>query len=134
MQELKGENLQVVDISEPHEPLGLDYGLISGLFRKLPEKEASAILFKLIEDIIHSISQAEQDYYCAENKEFSTALNPIRSSSNRVGFMRLACVASDAQLALDHGDRIALSAIVLRLLRVGEQSLDAIWDGQFQHY
>ena len=43
MQELKGENMQVVDISEPHEPLWLDYGLISGLFRKLPEKEASAI-------------------------------------------------------------------------------------------
>ena len=79
MQELKGENMQVVDISEPHEPLGLDYGLISGLFRKLPEKEASAILFKLIEDIIHSISQAEQAYYCAENKEFSTALHSIRS-------------------------------------------------------
>ena len=70
MQELKGENMQVVDISEPHEPLGLDYGLISGLFRKLPGKEASAILFKLIEDIFHSISQAEQAYYCAENKEF----------------------------------------------------------------
>ena len=48
--------------------------------------------------------------------------------------MKLACVASDAQLALDHGDRIALSAIVLRLLRVREQSLDAIGDGQFQHY
>ncbi|MEL0286216.1 MAG: hypothetical protein VW949_06720, partial [Paracoccaceae bacterium] len=64
----------------------------------------------------------------------STALTSIRSLSNRVGFKKLACVASDAQLALDHGDRIALSAIVLRLLRVGEQSLDAIWDGQFQHY
>ena len=71
--------MQVVDISEPHEPLGLDYGLISGLFRKLPEKGASAILCKLIEDIVHSIGQAEQAYYCAENKEFSTALHSIRS-------------------------------------------------------
>ena len=71
--------MQVVDILEPHEPLGLDYGLISGLLRKLTEKEASAILFKLIEDIVHSISQAEPAYYCAENKEFSTALHSIRS-------------------------------------------------------
>ena len=69
--------MQVVDISEPHEPLGLDYGLISGLFRKLPEKEASAILFKLIEDIVHSISQAEQAYYCAEKKSFLLRLIPF---------------------------------------------------------
>ena len=77
MQELKGENMQVVDISEPHEPLGLDYGLISGLFRKLPEKEASAILFKLIEDIVHSIFRQNRLITARKTKSFLLRLIPF---------------------------------------------------------
>ena len=51
-----------------------------------------------------------------------------------MGFVKLALVAPDAQFALDFGVRIALSAIVLRFLSVVEQSLYAIYDGQFKYY
>ena len=81
--------MQVVEISEPREPLGLGYGLTSGLFRKLPENEASTILFKLIEDIVSAISQKEKLSYTAKNKELFIALSSIRFLSNGVGFVKL---------------------------------------------
>ena len=81
--------MQVLEISEPREPLGLGYRLTSGFFWKLPENEASTILFKLIEDIVSAISQKEQLYYSSENKEFFIALNSIRFLSNGVGFVKL---------------------------------------------
>ena len=43
---------------------------VSGLFKKSPENEASAILFKLTEELVHAISQVEQAYYSAKPMNF----------------------------------------------------------------
>jgi hypothetical protein len=97
----------------------------------MSETKGHDILFGTMEKIVQTMASAEQSYYKCDNCEFVTALGSIRSLSNRVGFLKQAGVAADAQLVLEYEDRIALSAIVLRLFRVGDQSLQAIWEIDF---
>lgn len=55
--------MQVIEILEPSEYVGLDHDLISGMFSKMPEIEAHDMVFRTIEKIVRSMLSAEQSYY-----------------------------------------------------------------------
>ena len=55
--------MQVIEISEPSEYVGLHNDLISEMFRKMPEIEPHDMVFWKIEKFVRSILSAEQSYY-----------------------------------------------------------------------
>ena len=65
------------------------------------------------------------EYYLARRK-----LEEIEAFSKLIGLPILERVARNVQNCIDFYDSVALSATMSRLLRMGEQSLTAIWDLQ----
>ena len=57
--------MQFLEILKLGESMGLDYQTISEFFRKLHKEKTSAILFKVIVNIVYAIFQVEQAFYCA---------------------------------------------------------------------
>ena len=50
--------------------------------------------------------------------------------SEQIGMTLLARVAMDVTICIDSGDKIALSATIARMLRIGERSLTEVWELQ----
>ena len=126
--------MSVIALRALNESLNFDHELLNGLFQKLPEREAEKILLQTLENISITLSAIQESYFSEEREGLLHALCALRNFSNRVGFTKLARVAADAQLVYETGNNTALAAVIHRLLRVGDQSLQRIWDVDFNHY
>ena len=60
--------------------------------------------------------------------ELRDSLNKITNLGRQFGFGNLSRVAQDVMICVDANDFVSVSSTFQRLLRVGEQSLFAIWD------
>ena len=122
--------MSVIAIQEPIERLEIDHKRMSDLIRGLPLSQAEDFFFDTVEDIAQAIGRIEQ---CLETDDFRSmyrVADRVREMASRAGFMKLAHVAADLQTVITTSNHIALTAISLRLMRVGEQSLLAMWDSR----
>lgn len=120
--------MPIIAIQEPMESLAIDFNRMHSLVKGLPIHEAEDFFFDTVEDIAQAIGRLEQ---ALEVDNFSAMFNvagQVHFLANRAGFLKLAEVASHLQDAIRTGNHTALMAISHRLMRVGEQSLIAMWD------
>lgn len=122
--------MSIIAIQEPIERLEIDHQRMSDLIRGMPLPEVEDFFFDTVEDIAQAIGRIEQ---CLETDDFQSmyrVAGRVREMASRAGFMKLSHVAADLQIAITTSNHIALSAISQRLMRVGEQSLLAMWDSR----
>ena len=95
-------------------PVGADH-LVSHAMEEL------AVLLARLVRICRATGSAE---------EFKTSVRALVAIAQQVGMTRLARVGRDLLVLADGHDGLAFAAVMARLARVGERSLNAVWDLQ----
>lgn len=125
-----GEDVEQVTLLEQQETVHLDSVRLEQLYVKLGEAGAEDVVCRALEELAVRLSHTER---CYREKDWTAMRKSARSLiaiAEQIGMGKLARVAKDVTICIDLEDQIALAATLSRLLRVGEQSLNEIWDVQ----
>ena len=98
------------------------------LFNLQADRDKHDLIFDVVEDVARTLGRAETQYLKTDYDNLRESLDSIVSLAQKFGFGHLSRVAKDVKLCVDGNDFVAVSSTFQRLLRVGEQSLFAIWD------
>ena len=98
------------------------------LFNLQADRDKHDLIFDVVEDIARILGCAETQYLKTDYDNLRESLDSIVTLAQKLGFGHLSRVAKDVKLCVEGNDFVAVSSTFQRLLRVGEQSLFAIWD------
>jgi hypothetical protein len=118
---------RVVDINQS-EFAWLDTELLNALFSQIGVSAGDEILCRAVEELALRLSNCDR---CWRERDWQGLRKCARSMiaiAEQVGMTTLVRVAGDVTIALDSADQVAVDATLFRLIRVGEQSLTAVWD------
>ncbi|WP_175581761.1 hypothetical protein [Pseudooceanicola sp. HF7] len=115
------------------EDVRLDPGRLESLFLQMGEAGAEDVLCRAMEEIALRLSHTERLFRQGRMEEMRKSARSLVAIAEQIGMNALARVAGDVTCCIDAADEVALTATLARLLRVGEQSLTAVWDLQGAH-
>ena len=98
------------------------------LFNLQADRDKHDLIFDVVEDVARTLGRAETQYLKTDYDNLRESLDSIVTLAQKFGFRHLLRVAKDVKLCVEGNDFVAVSSTFQRLLRVGEQSLFAIWD------
>jgi hypothetical protein len=98
------------------------------LFNLQADRDKHDLIFDVVEDVARTLGRAETQYLKTDYDNLRESLDSIVTLAQKFGFGHLLRVAKDVKLCVEGNDFVAVSSTFQRLLRVGEQSLFAIWD------
>jgi hypothetical protein len=113
---------------KPSEHVSVDKDQLGALYSQLGEAGAEDIVCRALEELALRLSHCNEMYH---NKNWPTLRKNARSLiaiGDQIGMKVLTRVAGDVTTCIDVGDSIALAATLSRLIRVGERSLNVVWD------
>ena len=120
--------MAVLAVLRHDEGVRLDPDRLVALYSELGESGAEQVLCKAMEELAARLTEIQR--FADEGK--AAAL--IRSArllikvAEQIGMLSFARVASDVVLATEADDFPAQSATLARLVRIGDRSLNAVWD------
>lgn len=120
--------MTIVTMMERKECVGIDQGQLFQQFNLEADRDRHDLILDVVEDIAKILGRAEAQYLKMDYNDLCESLDNIITLGRKFGFGRLSRVAQDVQACVDANDFVAVSSTFQRLLRVGEQSLFAIWD------
>ena len=126
----KGNDVEHVKLNLPDEQSCLDIKPLLSICRNLAVPQAAELLCREMQQLADLLTECQKGYQKAEYCLARRKLEEIEAFSKLIGLPVLERVARDVQNCIDVYDSVALSATMSRLLRMGEQSLTAIWDLQ----
>ena len=97
-------------------------------FNLQAERDRHDLIFDVVEDIARILGCAETQYLKTDYDDLRDNLDSVVTLGRQFGFGHLSRFAQDVKCCVDGNDLVAVSSTFQRLLRVGEQSLFAIWD------
>jgi hypothetical protein len=110
------------------EPARFNPGQLELLCERLGEHRAEAEVAYALERIAKRLAQIGCASQRADPKVFETGLAALVEDARLIGMATLAQAGRHVLDCLESGDQIALAATLARLERVGDRSIDAIWD------
>ncbi len=126
----KGETLKQVVMLAQKEKVRLDPDRLGELYAQLGQAGAEDVVCRAMEELAVRLSHTERLYRQELMGDMRKSARSLVAISEQIGMHMLARVAMDVTRCIDEGDSTALAATLSRLLRIGEQSLTAIWDLQ----
>lgn len=120
--------MAVLAVLRHDEGVRLDPDRLVALYSELGERGAEQVLCKAMEELAARLTEIQR--FADEGK--TVAL--IRSArllikvTGQIGMLSCARVAADVVRATEAGDIPAQSATLARLVRIGDRSLNAVWD------
>ncbi len=114
----------------PDEPVRLDRDRLSGLYLDLGSTAAEDVICRAVEELAVRLAQCEAHWRGADCQALRKCARSLVAISDQLGMALLARVAGDLAAAVAADDGPAASAVLFRLVRVGERSLTAVWDLQ----
>ena len=108
----------------------LDIKPLLSVCRNLAVPQAAELLCREMEQLAALLTECQKGYAKSEYSVVRQKLDELEAFSKLIGLPVLESVARDVQNCIEVYDPVALSATMLRLLRMVEQSLTAIWDLQ----
>lgn len=112
------------------ETVRVDQDRLGALYAELGEAGAEDVVCRAMEELALRLSHCSRLHSAGNIDELRKCTRSLVAISDQIGMHLLARVAGDVMACIDHGDMAALGATFSRLLRIGEQSLTAIWDLQ----
>ena len=98
------------------------------LFNLQADRDKHDLIFDVVEDVARTLGRAETQYLKTDYDNLCDSLDSVATLAQKFGLGHLSRVAQDVKLCVDGNDLVAVSSKFQRLIRVGEQSLFAIWD------
>lgn len=120
--------MTIVTMMERKESVEIDQAQFLEQFNLQADRDRHDLIFDVVEDIARILGRAEAQYMKSNYDELRDSLNKITNLGRQFGFGNLSRVAQDVMICVDANDFVSVSSTFQRLLRVGEQSLFAIWD------
>ena len=120
--------MTIVTMMERKECVEIDQAQLFQQFNLQADRDRHDLIFDVVEDIARILGRAETQYLKTDYDNLRDSLDSVVTLSQKFGFGHLSRVAQDVKFCVDGNDLVAVSSTFQRLLRVGEQSLFAIWD------
>ena len=120
--------MTIVTMMERKECVEIDQAQLFQQFNLQADRDRHDLIFDVVEDIARILGRAETQYLKTDYDNLRDSLDSIVTLGRQFGFGHLSRVAQDVKCCVDCNDLVAVSSTFQRLLRVGEQSLFAIWD------
>lgn len=114
----------------PKETVHVDHDKLGELYAELGDMAAEDVVCRAMEELALRLSHCSRLHALGDRDELRKCVRSLIAISEQIGMRVLARVAGDVINALESGDTPAVAATLARLLRIGEQSLTAIWDLQ----
>ena len=113
-----------------NETVHVDQDKLGALYAELGENAAEDVVCRAMEELAVRLSHCSRLHSAGKADELRKCVRSLIAISDQIGMLVLARVAHDVIETLDANDGPAIAATLARLLRIGEQSLTAIWDLQ----
>ncbi|EKE74177.1 hypothetical protein [Celeribacter baekdonensis] len=124
-----GTKMVVVKL-RPDGAVHVDRDRLDQLYGQLGASGADGVVSRAMEELAVRLAKVESSYRKSQFEDLQRAARSMVAISEQIGMVSFARVASDVnELALSD-DGTALAACVERLMRIGENSLLAVWDLQ----
>ena len=120
--------MTIVSMMERKECVEIDQAQLFQQFNLQADRDRHNLIFDVVEDIARILGRAETQYLKTDYDNLRDSLDSVVTLGRQFGFGHLSRVAQDVKFYVDGNDLVAVSSTFQRLLRVGEQSLFAIWD------
>ncbi|MGV6850508.1 MAG: hypothetical protein ACWA5A_19220 [Marinibacterium sp.] len=120
---------QVVTLA-PDENVRLDFTRLEELYIQLGEVGAEDVVCRAVEELAQRLAHCEDFWRRGEVDNLRKCARSLVAIADQVGLAKMARVAKDVTASIDAGDRVAISATLGRLARIGARSLAAVWDLQ----
>jgi hypothetical protein len=114
----------------PEGAVRVDKERLEQLYAQLGTSSADGVVSRAMEELAVRLAKVESSYKKGQFKELQRASRSMIAISEQIGMETFASVASDVNTLAEMDDGTALAATVERLLRIGENSLLAVWDLQ----
>jgi hypothetical protein len=112
------------------EAVRVDHDRLGALYADLGEAGAEDIVCRAMEELALRLSHCKRLHAAEQTLELRKYARSLIAIADQIGMHVLSRVAGDVIICIDAQDKAATAATFSRLLRVGEQSLTAIWDLQ----
>lgn len=112
------------------ENVRVDQDRLGALYAQLGEAAAEDVVCRAMEELALRLSHCSRLYSAQNYADLRKCAKSLIAIADQIGMLVLARVAGDVLETIDAGDAPAIAATLSRLLRIGEQSLTAIWDLQ----
>lgn len=120
---------QVTQI-KPKESVDVDQDRLSALYAQLGETSAEDVVCRAMEELALRLSHCERLYRTSSWVELRKSVRSLIAIADQIGMSALSSVAGNVTECIDDKNDVALAATLGRLMRIGEESLTAIWDIQ----
>ena len=120
--------MTIVTMMERKECVEIDQAQLFQQFNMQADRDRHDLIFDVFEDVARILGCVETQYLKTDYDNLRDSLDSVVTLAQKFGFGHLSRVAQDVKLCVDGNDLVAVSSTFQRLLRVGEQSLFAIWD------
>ena len=120
--------MTIVTMIERKECVEINQSQLFQQFNLQADRDRHDLIFDVVEDIARILGRAETQYLKTDYDSLRDSLDSVVTLAQKFGFGHLSRVAQDVKFCVDGNDLVAVSSTFQRLLRVGEQSLFAIWD------
>lgn len=115
---------------KPKESVDVDQDRLGALYAQLGETSAEDVVCRAMEELALRLSLCERLYRSSSWVELRKSVRSLVAIADQIGMSALSSVAGDVTQCIDDKNDVALAATLGRLMRVGEESLTAIWDIQ----
>ncbi|MCF6444466.1 hypothetical protein [Nereida sp. MMG025] len=106
----------------------MDRDRLAELYVQLGDNGAEGVVCRALEEISARINRMEAHFRANEHEALAKTARSLIAIAEQVGMHKLSRVAADFGETYARRDEAAMGATFARLLRVGEASLDSIWD------
>jgi dihydrodipicolinate synthase/N-acetylneuraminate lyase len=120
----------VVKKLRPAGVVRVDKERLDQLYAQLGASGADGVVSRAMEELAVRMAKVESCYKKGQLEDMQRAARSMIAISEQIGMETFASVASDVNSLATLDDGTALAATVDRLMRIGENSLLAVWDLQ----
>ena len=120
----------VVRKLRPEGVVHVDKERLDQLYAQLGASGADGVVSRAMEELAVRMAKVESCYKKGQLDDMQKAARSMIAISEQIGMETFASVASDVNNLATLDDGTALAATVDRLMRIGENSLLAVWDLQ----
>lgn len=119
---------QDVTVLRPEEPARFNPDRLELLCKEVGEIRAEHEVASALEVISRRLHDVRDIDPWRDAPLLAGPVRALIAASDRIGMATLSRVARDVQRCAARRDTVALAATYMRLLRVGDRSIEAIWD------
>ncbi len=120
--------MAILAVLRHDEGVRLDPDRLVALYSDLGEAGAEQVVCRAMEELAGRLTEIQRFADDGEIAAMTRSARLLVKVAEQIGMLTFARVAGDVLRATAAGDRAAQAATLARLVRIGDRSLNAIWD------